>query len=210
MTRVYNVNQINGLHPDSLINFQSSISNSSGTNKQLIRQPPDLQVRSSLAVFPGKMHQSSMGEFSMKRSLTVLIAAAIIFGCAISTLGGDEPYEEGSVWGLSMVKSEANMADHYLKDLASLWNKIMAEAKSQGIILSYKVLIGEAANPDDWDILLMIEFENYAILDTIDDKLDAIMEKVAGTEEELTKANIERGKIREIYGGKMMREIIFK
>jgi len=54
------------------------------------------------------------------------------------------------------------------------------------------------------------KFENYAVLDNIDDKFDAIMEKVAGTEEELTKANIERAKIREIYGGKLMQEIIFK
>ena len=151
-----------------------------------------------------------MGEFYMRRALTAVIAAAIIFGCAIGTLGEDEPYEEGSVWELSMVKSEANMSDHYLKDLASLWNKIMAEAKNQGMVLSYKVLVGEAANPDDWDILLMIEFENYAVLDNIDDKFDAIMEKVAGTEEELTKANVERAKIREIYGGKLMQEIIFK
>jgi len=108
----------------------------------------------------------------MRRALTAVIAAAIIFGCAIGTLGEDEPYEEGSVWELSMVKSEANMSDHYLKDLASLWNKIMAEAKNQGMVLSYKVLVGEAANPDDWDILLMIEFENYAVLDNIDDKFE--------------------------------------
>ena len=56
-------------------------------------------------------------------------------------------YKDGTVWGVTLIKSTTNMGDQYLTSLQSTWNKVHAEAQKQGLIVSYKVLSGAAANP---------------------------------------------------------------
>jgi len=145
----------------------------------------------------------------MKNHRLVMVIIFVLLLCSAS-FGAEKFYEEGSVWSIGMIKSEANMQEEYIKNLAGAWKKVMDEAKTQGLILSYKVMVGSAANPDDWDVLLMAEFENLAAMEGKEDQWDAIAEKLIGTEEERIGKNIERGKIREIFGDKLMREITIK
>jgi hypothetical protein len=127
-----------------------------------------------------------------------------------SAIAEEKPYEEGTIWSVGLIRTEANMQEQYIKDLSNVWVKVMQAAKEEGLILSYKVLAGESANPDDWDIMLLAEFENYAALDGIDNKLDKLVVQLLGEEEEQIKASLEREKIRDSYGSKLMQEIIFK
>ncbi|UCH65809.1 MAG: hypothetical protein JSW63_01365, partial [Ignavibacterium sp.] len=57
------------------------------------------------------------------------------------------------------------MADDYLKDLTKTWKASMEEALKEGLIKSYKVLLGAPANEQDFNIVLMIENENMAVFD---------------------------------------------
>ena len=41
----------------------------------------------------------------------------------------------------------------------------MEEAKSEGLIVSYKILSGAAANKEDFNLVLMIENKNMASFD---------------------------------------------
>jgi hypothetical protein len=124
-------------------------------------------------------------------------------------------YTEGSVWNLTFVKLKANMGDDYLKGLAKTWKASMDELVKQKLIKSYKILLGEAANPEDFDLLLMTEVENYASYDpdpVKDAKRDEIEKKVkealGGEEFQKTVANYTT--LREITGRKTMREIFLK
>ena len=146
----------------------------------------------------------------MKSPVLITVIISVLLLSVASAFSAERVYEEGSVWSVTMVKCEANMQDEYIKDLAGAWKKIMDEAKAQGLILSYKVLTGSWANPDDWDVLLMAEFENFAALDDAYDQWEAVAEKVMGTEEKRLEASIEREKIRDIFGDKIMREIMIK
>ena len=56
----------------------------------------------------------------------------------------------------------------------------MEAAKKEGLVLSYKILAGASANPDDWDILLLAEYENFAAFDDMDDKFEILIEKIMG------------------------------
>jgi len=55
---------------------------------------------------------------------------------------------------VSFIKTNANMSEDYIKSLKTTWKAVHDEAIKQGLILSYKILVGTAANPEDWDIML--------------------------------------------------------
>src|SRR6266496_5044637 len=87
------------------------------------------------------------------------------------------PYTEGAVWQITMVKTKTGMSDDYLKALAKIFKATNDEAKHQGIITDYKILAGDAATQQDYDILLMIEYPNMAALDGLREKTDPIAAK---------------------------------
>jgi hypothetical protein len=141
----------------------------------------------------------------------------LIVGVAVSTaLTGlcraqsDAPYTEGPVWTVTMVKAKAGMTDEYLKGLAKTFSGAMDEAKKQGLIMDYKILLGDAATPQDFNILLMVESKNMAALDGFREKVDPIARKIEGTPDQQLATQTKRLEIREILGSKNMREITLK
>lgn len=120
------------------------------------------------------------------------------------------PYVEGPVWQLTMVRTKPGMSDDYLKALAKIYKTTNDEAKRQGIIMDYKILIGDASVPHDYDILLMTEYKNMAALDGLRDKTDPIDNKLVGNEDQQRQLSVKRMEIREILGDKTMREITLK
>jgi hypothetical protein len=127
-----------------------------------------------------------------------------------ATTQNTAPYTEGGVWQITMVKTKTGMADDYLKALATIFKSTNDEAKKQGIIKDYKILIGDAATQQDYDILLMIEYPNMAALDGLREKTDPIGAKLVGSEDQQRQLAVKRLEIREIMGGKTMREITLK
>lgn len=109
-----------------------------------------------------------------------------------------------------MVKAKYGMADDYLKGLAKTFKGTLDEAKKQNLILDYKILIGDAANPHDYDILLMTASKNMAALDNAREKFDPIARKIEGGPDEQRATATKRLEIREIFGSKLMREVTLK
>jgi hypothetical protein len=122
----------------------------------------------------------------------------------------DAPYTEGPVWTITMVKTKAGMTDDYLKALAKIYKSTNDELKKQGLIMDYKILIGNDATPQDFDILLMVEFKNMAVFDGLREKADPIADKILGSEDAQRQGAIKRMEIREIMGNKLMREVTLK
>jgi hypothetical protein len=120
------------------------------------------------------------------------------------------PYTEGSVWEITMVKTKAGMTDDYIKNLAKNYKVVMDEEKKQNLIVSYKMLLGDASSASDYDMLLMVEFKNMAALDGLRAKTDPIADKILGDEEQIRSGSMKRAEIREILGTKTMREITLK
>jgi len=129
---------------------------------------------------------------------------------ATSTKGSSAPYNEGSVWTLTMIKTKAGLADDYLKQITGTVKPVYDEEKKQKIILDYKILNGDASGPQDFNILILVEYPNWAALDNLRDKMDPIVEKVMGTEDQRRATAVKRLDIREILGTKTMREITLK
>jgi hypothetical protein len=147
----------------------------------------------------------------MKKLLT--LAASVIVGLCFSGLvraQSDAPYTEGPVWNITMVKTKYGMTDDYLKAIARTFRGSMEEAKKEGLIVDYKILLGNASSPQDYDILLMTASKNMASLDNAREKFDPIARKLEGSPDQQRDAAVKRGDLREIIGDKLMREITLK
>ena len=145
------------------------------------------------------------------KKLQAVLITAFSFVAASLCLGqSDAPYTEGPVWTITMVKTKPGMADDYLKNLAQIYKATADEAKKQGIIMDYKILLGNDSTPQDFDILLMQEFKNMAAFDGLREKTDPIARKLIGSEDVQRQGAVKRMEIREIMGNKLMREIILK
>src|SRR6059058_6305103 len=127
-----------------------------------------------------------------------------------SSKGSNAPYNEGPVWTLTMVKTKTGLGDEYLKQITGTVKPVYEEAKKQKIVLSYKILNGESSNPHDFNILILVEYPNMAAFDTLREKMDPVLAKVMGSEEQRKDMAVKRLDVREILGTKTMREITLK
>ena len=129
----------------------------------------------------------------------------------VSNLSAQErTFKDGSVWQVGFIKTSANMTVEYINNLKNNWKATHDEAVKEGLILSYKILEGTSANPEDWDVMLMTEFKNLAAMDVFEEKFDAISKKIIGNEDVMKKLNESRVSMRTIYGGKLLKEVVYK
>jgi hypothetical protein len=120
------------------------------------------------------------------------------------------PYTEGTVWQITMVRTTPGMGDDYLKGLAKNLKAALEEEKKQGLVVSYKILLGDTSTPSDFNIMNMVEYKNMAALDGLRAKTDPIGQKIIGGEDQQREAATKRAELREIVGSKLMREITLK
>ena len=145
------------------------------------------------------------------KRLQIVAVAALSLGIAsLCSAQSDAPYTEGPVWTVTMVKTKTGMTDEYLKELAKTLKGTLEEAKKQNLVLDYKILLGNPATPQDFNILIMVESKNMAAQDNTREKFDPIARKVVGTTDQQQAIQVKRLDIRDIMGTKLMREITLK
>jgi hypothetical protein len=149
----------------------------------------------------------------------IAVAAILVTGSGLcfaqssttTTSGGSTaPYTEGTVWQITMVRTKPGMTDDYLKGLAKNLKAVLEEEKKQGLVVSYKILLGEASTPSDFNIINMVEYKNMATLDNLREKTDPIFTKIVGGEQQIREGAMKRAEIRDVVGSKLMREITLK
>src|ERR1700736_1096885 len=147
----------------------------------------------------------------MKKYIILVVTVGLSIAWAgLCSAQSDAPYTEGPVWNITMVKAKYGMGDEYLKGLAKTFKGTLDEAKKENLILDYKILLGDAATPGDFDILLMVESKDMAAFDNAREKFDPIARKIEGSPDPQRQTAVKRVEIREIMGNKLMREITLK
>ena len=145
------------------------------------------------------------------KKLQIVAIVALSLGIpSLCVAQSDAPYTEGPVWTITMVKAKPGMSDEYLKSLAKTFKPLLEEAKKQNLVVDYKILLGNAATQQDFDILLAVESKNMAAFDNAREKFDPIARKIVGTTDKQQALAVKRLDIREIVGNKLMREITLK
>ncbi len=142
--------------------------------------------------------------------ITTSVAICVLSLTAPMAFGQDLPYTEGSVWSITMIRVKPGMFDVYMRDVLPLRKQIYDEAKKQGLTISTRTLSGNATGRDDFNVMFLDEYKNWAAFDGIDAKYRAIANKIVGPEEKQVQLTTKRTDVREIVGEKVMQELITK
>ncbi len=133
---------------------------------------------------------------------------------SVSYAQDDAPkFEDGLVWHLEFIRTVDGHGDGYRDYLAANYVSILKMAKEKGIIEDYKIIGSMPGNEDDWDVLLMTAYTNFAALDNVEDKFEAMMAEMMKNDknaDERKKAVASRFEMRQILGSKMGREMTLK
>ena len=119
-------------------------------------------------------------------------------------LADGRSYNDGPVVNVAAIRTVDGKFDDYMAWLATGSKKQQEAAKKAGLITGYRVLIVEPRGPHDPDIYLVTEYKNWAALDNIGSKFDALSVQVDGSLEKASQAEVDRGKIRTVLGSQTM------
>jgi hypothetical protein len=137
-----------------------------------------------------------------------LLAFVLLLGPAVFA---QEHYTEGPVWRVSLVHVKPNHLDEYLASLRQSSKPFLEEEKRQGLIMDYKIFLKQTQHdPQDWDLCLAIEFKNYAAMDGLGAKVEAIRDKILGGKQQAQQLGEKREEIREVINSELLQEIFLK
>ena len=126
-------------------------------------------------------------------------------------LMAQEHYTEGPVWRVQLIRVKPTKMDAYLTSLRQSTKPLIEEQKKQGLITDYKVFLKETKNnPEDWDICVAIQYKNWAALDGLTAKGEAVRDKIMGGKQQAQDVADKRVEIREIISSELLQEIILK
>jgi len=150
----------------------------------------------------------------MKRTfqrLSVLASlSALTLASTSVVFANGRDFNDGPVLNVASIRTVDGHFDDYMHWLDTTWKKQEEAAKKAGLILSYAVYVVEARGPHDPDIYLVTQFKNWAALDGLGTKLDAVSADVEGSIEKSNQSEVERAKIRTVLGSQTMQEAVLK
>src|ERR1700686_145828 len=106
--------------------------------------------------------------------MTQLCVTCALLSLATLAYADGRNFNDGPVVNVSAIKTVEGHFDDYMKWLATNWKKQEEAAKKAGLITKYQVLVVESQGPHDPDILLVVEFKNWAALDGLGSKFAAV------------------------------------
>ena len=126
-------------------------------------------------------------------------------------LFAQEHYTEGPIWRIQLIRVKPTHMDEYLTSLRQSTKPMYEEEKRQGLVLDYKVFFKETKNsPEDWDICVAIQFKNYAAMDGLAAKGEAVRDKILGGKAPAQQLSEKRAEIREIVSSELLQEVFLK
>jgi len=127
-----------------------------------------------------------------------------------------EHYTEGNVRVVSFYRTKPGQFDNYMKYLRTHFLPVQEEAKKQGLIVGYSILLNTPSTEDDWDVAVVTLNKSFGdALDysqSDDDKMKQIQEQHYKTadQEKMREMTSKRFDMRTYVGTKYLREISLK
>src|ERR1700755_1781774 len=139
-----------------------------------------------------------------------LLSAASLWMSGSAAFANGRDYNDGPVVNVSAIRTMDGHFDDYMHWLATAWKKQEEASKKAGLILDYHVYTAEPHGPNDPDIYLVVTYKNWAALDGIGAKFDAVSEQLEGSLDKADQAEAARVKIRTILGSQTIQETTLK
>ncbi len=143
-------------------------------------------------------------------ALGALVGVFSFFALTATAQAADRPYSEGTVSVVSSIRTEPGQGDAYMRYLATTYKQLMEEQKKAGLIVDWSVFTARPRTPDDPNLYLVTTYKNLAAMDDLQDRMEAIQEKLIGNQEARDAAMVARGKMRSMVGSEVIRKVEFK
>lgn len=127
-----------------------------------------------------------------------------------------EHFTQGNVRVVSFYRTKPGQFDNYMKYLRANFLPTQEEAKKQGLIVGYSVMLSNPSDEDDWDVAIATLYKSFAdALDysqSDDDKMKKIQEQHYKTsdEEKMDEMTAKRLDMRTYIGTRYLREVMLK
>ncbi len=144
----------------------------------------------------------------MRRNFVAFVVAIALISCAGVARAAEPAYSEGHVWVITMIRVKPGMIDRYVGEILPSWNAFFDGLKRQGELIDSHIIVGDAATQQDWNVMIVNVYKNWASLDGLSEKIADLAEKILGPEAVQVKTLTARDQMREIIGNKTMQEII--
>lgn len=151
----------------------------------------------------------------MKSFKVFILSMFVLVFFSIGTFA-QEHYTESNVRTVSFYRTKPGQFDNYMKYLRANFLPTQEEAKKQGLIIGYSILLNTPSTPDDWDVAVVTLNKSFGdALDynqSDDDKMKKIQENHYKTsdEEKMNEMTAKRFDMRTYIGTKYFREVSLK
>jgi hypothetical protein len=140
-----------------------------------------------------------------------LCGLSILLLCLAPALFAQEHYTEGPIWRVQLIRVKPTQMDAYLTSLQQSTKPVIEEQKRQGMIVDYKIFLKQTKNtPEDWDICVAIQYKNFAAMDGLTAKGEAVRDKIMGGKQAAQQLGEKRAEIREIISSELLQEVFLK
>jgi len=146
----------------------------------------------------------------MTRVLCAGGALLSLTGLATIALADGRDYKDGPVINVASIRTVDGHFDDYMHWLATTYKKEQEASKKAGLITGYRVIVVEARGPNDPDVLLVTEYKNWAALDGLGSKADAVSAQIEGSVDKANQSEADRAKIRTVLGSRTEQEALLK
>jgi hypothetical protein len=127
-----------------------------------------------------------------------------------TALADGRDWNDGPVINVASIRTVDGHFDDYMHWLATAYKKQQEAAKKAGLITAWRVIVIEPRGPNEPDILLVTEYKNWAALDGLGGKFDAILVQTEGSVEKANQTEVERAKIRTVLGSRTQQQALLK
>ena len=131
-------------------------------------------------------------------------------GLSTIALADGRDYNDGPVINVASIRTVDGHFDDYMHWLATSYKKQQDAAKKAGLITAWRVVVIEPRGPNEPDILLVTEYKNWAALDGLGGKFDAVLTQTEGSVDKANQSEADRSKIRTVLGSRTQQEALLK
>jgi hypothetical protein len=146
----------------------------------------------------------------MKPLSTLLAAAILTVAMQVASAADEKPYTDGPIVNVSYIKTKPGQFDAYMKYLSTTYKQLMEDQKKAGYVLNWSVYRAQPRGAEDPNVILTITFKNWAALDGLEDRINAMEKKIWSDRAGISKAQVDREALREVLGSEDVQQLVLK
>ncbi len=148
-------------------------------------------------------------KMKLSAALAVFLCAAM-FSVPASAQDNERNWENGTILQVTHVTTKPGMFNAYINDLNGLWRLFLEQQKEDGNVVGYRMWSNVAARENEPNLILTVEYANWAAFDLGVDYFEEISIKLRGSLENMRELGIAREELREIGSTFNLQEVKFK